>query len=199
MDGKYVISHIGFARDLLNIEEPDISFLEVKLSPSADENAVREKIHGVFGDEVIIKNRIQQNEGLYKMLNTENLAVYLICTLVLIIALFNMIGSIIMVILDKRENAKTLFNMGATIRQIKRIFFLQGILMTFLGGSLGILVGVIIVVLQLEYDLVMITPSLPYPIALTWLNFLIVFATIMFLGIGASYIGSNRVKKALVD
>lgn len=198
-DGKYVFSHITFARDLLNIEKPYISFLEVKLSPNADEKDVAEKIHQTLDSEVLIKNRIQQNEGLYKMLNTENLAVYLICTLVLIIALFNMVGAIIMIILDKRENAKTLFNLGASLRQIKNIFFLQGILMTFLGGLLGILVGAIIVILQLKFDLVMITPTLPYPIALTWLNFVIVFGTIMILGTGASYIASNRVRKALVE
>lgn len=197
-DGKYVFSHIGFARDLLNIEEPNISFLEIKLLPGANEKEVAEKIHEALDSEVLIKNRIQQNEGLYKMLNTENLAVYLICTLVLIIALFNMVGAIIMIILDKRENAKTLFNMGATLKQIKNIFFLQGILMTFLGGLLGIVVGAIIVILQLEFHLVMITPSLPYPIALTWSNFVIVFGTIMVLGSGASYIASNRVRKALV-
>lgn len=199
MDGKYVISHIDFARDLLKIEAPNISFLDIKLSSGADESKVRKQIHEILAEEVIIKNRIQQNESLYKMLNTENLAVYLICTLVLIIALFNMIGSIIMVILDKRENVKTLFNMGASLRQIKRIFFLQGVLMTFLGGSLGTLVGAIIVLLQLKFELVMITPNMPYPIALTGLNFLIVFGTIMLLGVGASYIGSNRVKKVLGD
>ncbi|HET8808921.1 MAG TPA: FtsX-like permease family protein [Flavobacteriaceae bacterium] len=197
LDGKYVFSQLSFARDLLNIEKSKISSLEIKLGENADSEAVKEKINSILKEEVIIQNRLQQNESLYKMYNTENLAVYLICTLVLIIALFNMIGAIIMVILDKRENIKTLYNLGANLKQLKRIFFLQGALTTLIGGVLGIVTGAIIVLLQLKLDLVMITPTLPYPIALTLENVLVVFFTIMILGIGTSYIASSRVKKAL--
>lgn len=197
LDGKYVFSQLSFARDLLNIEQSKISSLEIKLGENADSEAVKEKINSILKDEVIIQNRLQQNESLYKMYNTENLAVYLICTLVLIIALFNMIGAIIMVILDKRGNIKTLYNLGANLKQLKRIFFLQGALTTLIGGVLGIFIGAIIVLLQLKFDLVMITPTLPYPIALTLENVLVVFVTIMALGAGSSYIASSRVKKAL--
>ena len=83
---------------------------------------------------VTIKNRLQLNDALYKMLNTEHVAVYLIFTLILIIALFNIIGSIIMMILDKKKNLKTLYNLGATVKELRRIFYYQGILMTVMGG-----------------------------------------------------------------
>lgn len=199
LDGKYVFSHIELARELLNIEAPKVSSLEIKLSKTAETEEIKEKIRSVLNDEVIVQNRIQQNAALYKMYNTENLAVYLICTLVLIIALFNMIGAIIMVILDKRENIKTLYNLGASQKQIKNIFFLQGILMTSIGAFFGITIAIIVVVLQLKYELVMITLTLPYPVALTAQNILVVLFTIMTLGVGTSYIASNRVKKALVD
>lgn len=199
LDGKYVFSHIAFARELLNIEAPEISSLEIKLSKTAETEEIKEKIHTALDEEVIVQNRMQQNAALYKMYNTENLAVYLICTLVLIIALFNMIGAIIMVILDKRENIKTLYNLGASQKQIKNIFFLQGILMTSLGAFFGITIAIVVVVLQLKYELVMITLTLPYPVALTAQNILVVLFTIMTLGAGTSYIASNRVKKALED
>ena len=89
------------------------------------------------------------------MLNTENLAVYLIFTLVLIIALFNVIGSIIMMILDKKKTLNTLFNLGATLKDIKRIFFFQGSLMTLVGGLIGILLGFIIIQLQKSFAFLM--------------------------------------------
>ena len=131
------------------------------------------------------------------MLNSENLFVYLIFTLVLTIALFNVVGSIIVMILDKRENIKTLHSLGATPNQIKNIFFFQGMLMTGLGGIIGLMVAVILILLQMHYDLVMITPSLPYPVAMEIENIFIVLITIFTLGFIASYIAAGRSKKAL--
>lgn len=199
LDGKYIFSQLGFARDLLNLGETEISSIEINLHENVEKKHVEEKLRAILDEEVIIQNRIQQNEDLYKMYNTENLAVYLICTLVLIIALFNMIGAIIMVILDKRENIQTLYNLGASQKQLKNIFFFQGILMTSLGAFFGILIAILVVVLQLNYDLVMITPTLPYPVALTVENIVIVLLTIMILGVGTSYIASSRVKKAIAQ
>jgi lipoprotein-releasing system permease protein len=141
---------------------------------------------------------MQLNDALYKMLNTEYLAVYLIFTLVLIIALFNVIGSIVMMILDKKKNLNTLFNLGATIKEIRRIFFLQGSLMTLIGGSIGLLLGFILLWFQKMFSLVMITSSLPYPVTIKPVNFVIVFATISILGILASKIASARISKQLI-
>ena len=170
----------------------------LKLVEGASEKNIRSQLSALFSEDVLIKNRIQQNDALYKMLNTENIAVYLIFTLVLIIALFNVIGSIIMMILDKRKNIKTLFNIGANLKDIRRIFFLQGALMTFLGGSLGILLGVIVVWAQLRFEFINITASLPYPVKLKAINILIVFVTITTLGIVASKIASSRVREKLI-
>lgn len=200
VNSKYVFSDFELARSLLALDKEVVSSLEFKLSPEADEAEVKELLTEVFeGQEVLIKNRIQQNDALYKMLNTENIAVYLIFTLVLIIALFNVIGSIIMMILDKRKNIKTLYNLGATLRKIRKIFFLQGTLMTTLGGMLGILLGVIVVWLQLKLPFVYITASLPYPVKLKLINVLVVFATISLLGLIASRIASGRVKESLLN
>ncbi|MDT0647270.1 FtsX-like permease family protein [Zunongwangia sp. F260] len=197
LDSKYVFSNINFARNLLNLDDNQYSALELRLAPGTDPEVVSEKIKALFPEEVIIKDRAQLNEVLYKMLNTENLAVYLIFTLVLIIALFNVVGSIIMVILDKRENIKTLFSLGATPNQIKNIFFLQGMLMCVVGGTIGLGTSVLLIYLQLQYDLVMITPSLAYPVAITAENILIVILTIGILGLIASYVAAARSKKAL--
>ncbi len=197
LDNKYVFTNIQFARDLLEIEKSEVSAIELKIDPTIDQEVLRKTLIGVFDNKVIIKDRAQLNETLYKMLNTENLAVYLIFTLVLIIALFNVIGSIIMVILDKRENIKTLHNLGATKSSIRNIFFLQGSLMTIVGGLLGLFCGLILIYLQLQYNFVMITPSLPYPVKIKADNIILVFLTISILGVSASYVAASRSKSAL--
>ena len=197
LDNKFVFSNLMFARKLLDMKDDEISSLEFKTKPEADIDNISKKLEKIFGNNVEVKTRAQLNETLYKMLNTENLAVYLIFTLVLIIALFNVVGSIIMVILDKRENIKTLYNIGATPNSIKNIFFFQGTLMTVIGGVLGLIFGIVLVYLQLEFNFVMITPSLPYPVSIKAINILIVALTIGVLGISASYIAATRSKKAL--
>ena len=197
LDNKYVYAPFSFAQDLLGLNENEISAIELSLTPSANETHVREAIQQLFQEEIIIKDRIQLNDKLYKMLNTENLAVYLIFTLILIIALFNVGGAIVMAILDKQNNIKTLYNLGANIHQIRRVFFLQGTLLTFFGGVLGLAIACIIILLQQQFSLVMITPSLPYPVLFEAKNLMIVFLTIMSLGLLASYIGSTRIKKVI--
>lgn len=198
LDAKYVFTDLEFARNLLSMDSTKISSIEIKLEPNVSEETVRGEIGNVFPEGITIKNRIQQNDGLYKMLNTENIAVYLIFTLVLIIALFNVIGSIIMMILDKRKNIKTLYNMGASLKEIRQIFFLQGTLMTVLGGLLGIFLGILAVLAQLKFEFVAITSTLPYPVKLKIINVIIVFVTISVLGIVASKIASSRVREKLL-
>tara|TARA_R110000850_G_scaffold271031_2_gene404776 strand:+ start:168063 stop:169229 length:1167 start_codon:yes stop_codon:yes gene_type:complete len=198
LNSKYVFSSFEVAKNLLSFQDEEVSSIEIKLRPGTDENAAITKIQNVLGAELVFKNRMQQNDALYKMLNTENLAVYLIFTLVLIIAIFNVIASIIMIILDKKHNIKTLKYLGATIKEIRRIFYLQGVLMTVLGGVIGIFLGVIIVLLQLEFDLVMITATLPYPVKIEFYNIIIVFLTIVLLGVIASKIASGRVKESML-
>ncbi|MCZ4318265.1 FtsX-like permease family protein [Aequorivita viscosa] len=198
LDAKYVFSDLAFARNLLSLDSTKISAIEIKLLPNASEENVRSKIAKIFPEEIIIKNRIQQNDALYKMLNTENVAVYLIFTLVLIIALFNVIGSIIMMVLDKRKNIKTLYNLGASLPEIRRIFFLQGTLMTVLGGLVGIFLGILAVLAQLKFEFVAITSTLAYPVKMEFLNVVIVFVTITVLGVIASKIASSRVREKLL-
>ena len=199
LNDKYVYAPFDFAKRLLGYEDNQITSIELKIKDGANEELVREAIRKTLGSNIIIKNRAQLNDALYKMLNTEYLAVYLIFTLVLIIALFNIIGSIIMMILDKKKNLKTLFNLGATQNEIRKIFFYQGVLMTLLGGLLGLIIGVVLIIAQKYLSLVMITPSLAYPVSLKPMNFVIVFLTITVLGTIASKIASTRITKSLVE
>jgi lipoprotein-releasing system permease protein len=199
LDSKYVFADLGLAQELLEYKPRQISGIEVKLKKGADENAVINKLQAVFNHKITIKNRAQLNESLYKMLNTENLAVYLIFTLVIIIALFNLIGALIMMILDKKGNLKTLLNLGTEIKDLRKIFLLQGTLLSIFGGIIGLTLGITIVLIQQRYELVMITPTLAYPVVFTIENVLIVFFTILTLGFIASLIASSRVSKKLLD
>ena len=199
IDNSQVFTSIANAKHLLNYQPESVSAIELYLAPSVDDENVRADIQSIFNNQVTIKNRIQLNDTLYKMLNTEHVAVYLIFTLILIIALFNIIGSIVMMILDKKKNLKTLYNLGATLKDLRAIFFYQGILMTIIGGSVGLVIGLITIWLQQYFSLIMITPSLAYPVDLQWLNVVIVLATILVLGALASRIASQRIENTQID
>jgi lipoprotein-releasing system permease protein len=198
LNNEYIYSDIATARTLLNYNSHQYSSIELKLKADVDENALRNEIQSLFPNTFVIRNRQQLNDALYKMLNTENLAIYLIFTLVIIIALFNVIGAIIMMILDKKQSLNTLFNLGLDALSIKSIFFFQGSIMTALSGMVGVGLGFVIVLLQQSFDLVMLTPDLPYPVRIKLVNVIIVIATILVLGIFASKIASQRINKQLI-
>ena len=199
IDNKFVYCDIELAQDLLGFKPNQLTNIEFKIdSLSTEENAIA-AIKTIFKDEVVIKNRAQLNDSLYKMLNTENIAVYLIFTLVIIIALFNLIGALIMMIIDKKSNLKTLYNLGVEVKQLRGIFFFQGGLLTFFGGIIGLLLGIIIVVIQQQFGLVMVSETLPYPVVFEVKNVLIVLSTIYLFGILASWIASSTVSKKLVE
>ena len=199
LDSKYVFSDLGLAQELLEYKTNQISGIEIREKIGANETAIIDQLQTIFNNKITVKNKAQLNESLYKMLNTENIAVYLIFTLVIIVALFNLIGALIMMILDKKGNLKTLFNLGTEIKDLRKIFLLQGTLLSVLGGIIGLSLGILIVLLQQQFELVMITPNLAYPVIFTLENVLIVLGTIVTLGFVASLIASSRVSKKLLE
>ncbi len=198
LDNKYVLAQLPLVQALLEKQPDQFSALNFKLRNGADETAVRKALSDILGPNIVLKNKQELNSTLYKMLNTENMATYLIFTLVLIIALFNVVGAIIMMILDKQQNSKTLFSFGTTVKELRRIYFIQGVLVTGLGGCIGVLIGSILIWSQLAFGWLKITPSLAYPVAFDILNVGIVMATILVLGIIAAKIASSRVNKKLI-
>ncbi len=122
IDQKYIFSTLDFARDLLQYPQNVFSSIEIKASPEANSKDLKKKIQKIMGDSVQIKDRTQINTALYKMLNTEHLAIYLIFTLVLIVALFNVVGSLVMMILDKKPQMNILKAMGITQHQLGQTF-----------------------------------------------------------------------------
>ena len=198
LDNDHVFGNIDFVGALLEYPINNISTLEIKTTPEADEDRLRETLNTLFTNDVLIKNRIELNDALYKMLNTENLALYFICTLVLIIALFSFVGSLIMIIIDKRKHIKTLNDLGATLPILRETFFTQGALMIIIGGAIGIFLGAILVLLQQQFGFIPITAELPYPVRFELINIVIVYATILILGLLAARLAATRINKKLI-
>ena len=195
LDSKYVFIDLGLAQEVLEFKINQITHIEIRTKPKANEQEIISKIKEIFNQTVEVKTRQELNSTLHKMLNTENIAVYLIFTLVIIIALFNLVGALIIMILDKKDNLKTLHNLGVEIKDLRLIFLYQGVLLSFAGGIIGLLLGIIIVFIQQKFNLIMITPTLAYPVVFTFQNVFIVLFTILSLGYIASLIASNRVSK----
>ena len=197
LDDKYVFLDLGLAQALLEKDSTQVSGINFKMTPAGNEKTVKEEIKTILGGDVLLRNRQELNSNLYRMLNTENVAAYLIFTLVLIIALFNVVGAIIMMILDKQQNSKTLYSLGTTLKELRRIYFVQGILVTTFGGIIGVLLGSILIGSQLAFGWVKIG-SIDYPVEFQLQNVLIVLGTIIILGVIASKIASSRINKKLI-
>ena len=198
-ENKYVYVALNDARRLLKFKENQLTGIEIKLNGNLAPDLFAETLQEQLGSQFKVQTKAQLNEVFYKVINTENLVSYLIFTLIIIIALFNVIGAIIMMIIDKKSNLKTLHSLGATIKEIKKVFVIQGFLLTFLGMFIGLLLGVLLVLIQKHFGLFMITQSLPYPVEFRFSNLFIVIGTLTVLGFIASKIASSRISKAFIE
>jgi lipoprotein-releasing system permease protein len=199
LDSKYVFADLSLVQELLEYKTSQISGIELRTKPNTNQAEIISQIQKILNNKVEVKTRAELNATLYKMLNTENIAIYLIFTLVIIMILFAFSGAIIMMVLDKRDNLKTLYYLGTEPKKLKNIFLFQGTLLCAIGGIIGLLLGSIVVLLQLKFQLIMITQSLAYPVVFSLENIGIVFGTIMFLGFLASLIASSRASKSVFD
>ena len=192
-----VFTSLEAAQKLLSYNSEQITSLNFIFNESVQENIATEKIKTILGDSFVYKARLAQHDTLYKMLNTERAAVYLIFTLVVVIALFNVVGALIMMILEKRSDLGVLIGLGLLKNQIGKVFFYQGLLISVTGSVLGMLFGFFLVLIQDSFSLFMITSSLAYPVSVSANTFLVVFVTVFVLGGLASKIASSQVVKAL--
>lgn len=183
LDKKYLFARVELARRLLQRSQGEYTYLEIKTVENPNLDALKASLKKILSQDITVLNRAQLNAALYKMLNTENLAVYLIFSLIIIIALFNVVGSLIMMFLDKKPQLKILFAMGLRPKEIQRVFFYLGGLICWVGGGLGVLIGALLVFIQGYLPLLYVPgTSLPYPVLFELNNFLIVLFTILILG-----------------
>ncbi len=196
---KYVFTELEVAQELLNYEENEISAIEIRLNDPDMVNDVRSRLQESLGATFKVQTKIELNALVYKVINSENFVSYLIFTLIVIIALFNVIGAIIMMIIDKKKNLKTLLALGATLQQIKQVFVLQGFLLSLVGMCIGLFLGIALVVFQQQFNFFMITQNIPYPIEFRLTNLIIVIITIATLGFIAAKIASSRISEDFIE
>lgn len=203
-DSKYIITNIGFAKKLLGYEN-EISAIEIGLDPEADIDLIQKEISQLLGDDFFVKNRFEQQELLYKIMKSEKWAIFLILTFILIIATFNVIGSLSMLILDKKKDIQVLQSMGANTKLIKQIFVIEGSLISILGAVLGLFLGGLICWLQLQFGLISLGEAdgsfvvNNYPVKVQILDFIYIFLTVCLIGIAAAWIPARQISKKYLD
>lgn len=199
IDEKYVISSLSFLQDLLRYNSEEVSAIEIKLNRDTDPKLTASNLEKKLGNKFIVETQREQHALIYKMMNTEKIVTYLIFTLILIIAVFNVVGSISMLIVDKKNDLHTLWSVGASEELLKKIFIRVGLLVTFIGGISGIALGSVLVLLQTYFSFLTFGGSntMAYPVELNFNNILIVFFTIISIGYVASKLSVIRLKKEL--
>jgi lipoprotein-releasing system permease protein len=200
-DDKYMLVPLRFARRLLDYSD-EVTSIELRLAKGADTRSIQEKIATIAGPEFRVQNRFQQQEVLYKIMKTEKWAVFLILTFILIVASFNVVGSLTMLILDKQKDIGILRSLGARDATIKQIFFLEGLLITLTGAIAGLILGLLVCILQLKFGFVklqgggsFIMDSYPVQVMLT--DFIYVFITIALIGIASAWLPVKRISVML--
>ena len=152
-DARYILTSLSFARNLFNYDT-EVSAVELKLKPGADVTAVQRKIARILGDEFVVLDRYEQQADVFRIMEIEKFISYLFLTFILAIACFNVIGSLSMLILDKREDVETLRNLGADDRLIARIFLFEGRLISLFGALSGIVLGLLLCYIQQRFGII---------------------------------------------
>jgi lipoprotein-releasing system permease protein len=193
------ITSLEWAAELMGIEENEYSSLEIDIDDDADIDFIKTELKNILGNQVVIKDRYEQHQLMYRIMRSEKLAVFLIISFVLIIASFNIIGALSMLLVEKKKDMMVMWSMGSSFEKLKRIFILEGTLVSFIGGCIGILLGTILSLLQMSLGWIKLgnfEGAQPYPILFVWTDFILVFFTVIFIGFTASWI---RMKSFLLD
>ncbi len=186
-DSEYIITSISFARNLFE-QQGMLSSLELRLKAGSNVDAVKEKMQAVVGEKYVILNQYEQQADTFRIMNVEKLVAYFFLTFILMVACFNIIGSLSMLIIDKREDVKTLRNLGATDKQIVQVFLYEGRMISVIGAVVGILFGLGLCWLQQNYGLVALGESSgsfvidAYPVSVRYTDVLLVFFTVVAVG-----------------
>ena len=184
IEKKYAFTSMASMASLTGAQENTFTSLEIFSNKSLTDNDVKTFITDELGENAEVLTKQDLNPALYKMLNTENFTVYLVFSLVALVAMFNLVGSLTIMIVEKRRDLRILKSLGGEKNDINQVFFLLGIVTSFFGGVVGVLLAWLIIVFQNSYSLILVPgTSIPYPISFTISNVLIVLTTIIALGV----------------
>lgn len=187
-DAQYILTSISFARRLFDYTT-EVSSIEMKISSGANLGAVKKKVSDYLGGDFLVQDRYEQQEDIFRIMEIEKLISYLFLTFILMIACFNVIGSLSMLIIDKKEDVTTLRKLGASDKLISRIFLFEGWMISFLGALSGIVLGLGLCLAQQEFGFLTLSASGgiylvdAYPVSVHFSDILFVFATVMIMGL----------------
>jgi lipoprotein-releasing system permease protein len=197
-DDHYVIVSIKLARDLFDYEKTKVTSVELKLANGVDQEKVQKQIKTLLGDRYQVKNRYEQQESFFKIMKIEKWFTYLILCFILLIASFNIIGSLSMLIIDKKGDIETLRSLGANNQLIKRIFLFEGWLISVVGAISGIGIGALMCLLQQHFGILKLGTGYvvdAYPVLTNPMDFLLVFVTVIVMGFLAAYYPVRYIRK----
>ena len=188
-DASYILTSLKFARNLFQYDT-EVSSIELKLKKGVNVEAFADKISGVLGDEFIVQNRYEQQADTFRIMQVEKLISYLFLTFILLVACFNVIGSLSMLIIEKKNDVITLRALGANDRLISRIFLFEGCLISFLGALVGVVLGLTLRLVQQEFGILTLGSGASagafvvdaYPVSVHWQDVLLILVTVLIIG-----------------
>lgn len=195
-DNKYALTNIDFVKRALRLPADAYTAVEISLRDPDQAKTIRDQLQQIMGKAYKVQDRYQQNQSLYAVMNLERWAIYGVLCLILIVAAFNMIGALTMLVLEKQKDISILHALGANRGFIQRIFLSEGFLLAIIGGVAGMLLAVLIVVLQIKFHLIPLTGGSflidYFPVELRWPDFLLVGATVFVIALVASWLPSRK-------
>ncbi|MCD7962911.1 MAG: ABC transporter permease [Rikenellaceae bacterium] len=198
-DGQYVIVPLDFARELMEVEEEKVSAVYIKIEDSTDANKVRKKIADKLTDEFNVQTRFQQKESFYRIMQYEKWWIYFIILMVLIIASFSIIGSLTMIIIDKKKDTDTLITLGAGKTLIRKIFITEGMLISCTGMIIGLILGITVCLLQMKFGFIEMAGETfmvdAYPVKMKITDIIGVVFSVIFINYIISVITVNSLVK----
>lgn len=203
-DKNYIITSIAFARNLFG-QQGMLSALELRLKPGSDLETVKAKICKIVGDKYKVLDRFEQQEDTFKIMSVEKIIAYIFLTFILIIACFNIIGSLSMLIIDKKNDVVTLRNLGASDKQIVRVFLFEGRMIAVIGAVIGIGFGLLLCLLQQQYGFVRLGDAEgsfivdSYPVSVHYTDVLLIFITVVTVGWIAVWYPVRYLSKRLLN
>ncbi len=203
-DLRYFVCSLNKLQQLTERKPDEVSQIEIRLTKSSDNEKVKEELQAVLGDKYIIKNRAQQYDVLYSVMKSEKLATFLILSFIILIAGFSITGSIIILIIEKREDMRKLLSMGMQYRDIQKIFLFQGLLISGLAAAIGLSIGCGITILQdyfefISYDINSAGLSSAYPVQLRLSDIIYSFLSVLVIGTFITLFPLMRIRKFLSD
>mgnify|MGYP000614164060 CR=1 FL=1 len=201
-DDSYMIVPLSLARSLFNYDK-EVTAVELKVKDSGDIAPVKKEIQRILGDQYIVQDRFEQQEASFKMMQVEKWMTFLILTFILAIALFNVVGSLSMLMIEKQEDVSTLRNMGADDSLIRRIFLFEGWMISGFGALIGVLIGVVLCLLQQEFGFIKLGEAAgafiieAYPVRVVTVDIITVFVTVLTIGFLAAWYPVRYLAKKL--